>query len=62
MQQRAADDTFAHVALGIIKASGSLGVGAVMNAIAAALFVEAVMVLAKMLSKQQREEGSHRVR
>ena len=28
-----------------------------MNALAVAVFVEAVMVLAKMLSKQQREEG-----
>ena len=28
-----------------------------MNAIAIALFLEAVMVLARMLSKQQREQG-----
>ena len=28
-----------------------------MNAIAVALFLEAVMVLARMLSKQQREQG-----
>ena len=51
------DDTFVTVALEIIKSSGTIGIGSAMNAIAIALFMEAVMVLARMLSKQQREEG-----
>ena len=57
IQQEAAIDTFAHIALEIIRASGPIGIGSAMNAIAVALFLEAVMVLARMLSKQQREQG-----
>ena len=57
IQQEAAIDTFAHIALEIIRASGPIGIGSAMNAIAIALFLEAVMVLARMLSKQQREQG-----
>ena len=57
IQQEAAIDTFAHIALEIIRASGPIGIGSAMNAIAVALFLEAVMVLARMLSEQQRQEG-----
>ena len=57
IQQRAADDTFAHTALEIVQASGPIGIGSAMNAIAVAVFVEAVMVLARMLSEQQRAQG-----
>ena len=57
IQQRAADDTFAHTALEIVQASGPIGIGSAMNAIAIAVFVEAVMVLARMLSEQQRAQG-----
>ena len=57
IQQEAAIDTFAHIALEIIRASGPIGIGSAMNAIAVALFLEAVMVLARMLSRQQREQG-----
>ena len=57
IQQQAVDETFAHTALEIIKASGPIGIGSAMNAIAVAIFVEAIMVLAKMLERQQREEG-----
>ena len=58
IQQEAPIDTFAHIALEIIRASGGpIGIGSAMNAIAVALFLEAVMVLARMLSKQQREQG-----
>ena len=57
IRQHAADDTFPAVAIEIIKASGPIGIGSAMNAIAIALFMEAIMVLARMLSRQQREEG-----
>ena len=57
IRQQTANDTFAVTAIEIIKASGPIGIGSAMNAIAIALFVEAIMVLARMLSKQQREEG-----
>ena len=57
IQQRSADDTFAHTAIEIVEASGPLGIGAAMNAIAVAIFVEAVMVLAKMLERQRWEKG-----
>lgn len=56
MQQQSAD-TFAHTAIEIVEASGPLGVGAAMNAIAVAIFVEAVMVLAKMVERQRWEKG-----
>ena len=58
IQQRTEDDTFATVAIEIIvNAAGPIGIGSAMNAIAVALFMEAVMVLARMLSRQQREQG-----
>lgn len=55
--QQAASADFAHIALEILKASGPIGIGSAMNAIAIAVLVEAIMVLAKMLSEQQRREG-----
>lgn len=57
IQWRDAGDAFAHTTIEIIEASGPLGIGAAMNAVAIAIFVEAIMVLAKMLERQQREEG-----
>ena len=57
IRQQTANDTFAVTAIEIIKASGPIGIGSAMNAIAIALFVEAIMVLARMLSRQQRAEG-----
>ena len=55
--QRAADEIFARTAIEVIKASGPIGVGSAMNALAVAMLVEAVMVLASIINKQQREEG-----
>ena len=55
--QQIAGESVAHTAIKVIEASGPIGIGSAMNALAVAVFVEAVMVLAKMLSKQQREEG-----
>ena len=57
IQQQATGDTFAHTALEIVRSSGPIGIGSAMNAIAVALFVEAVMVLAKMLERQRFEKG-----
>ena len=56
-QQRAADETLARAAVEIIKASGPIGVGSATNALAIAMLVEAVMVLAKIISDMQRKEG-----
>ena len=56
-QQRAADETLARAAVEIIKASGPIGVGSATNALAIAMLVEAVMVLAKIISDMQRREG-----
>ena len=56
VQQQSAD-TFAHTAIEIVEASGPLGVGSAMNAIAVAIFVEAAMVLAKMVERQRWEKG-----
>ena len=47
IQQEAAIDTFAHIALEIIRASGPIGIGSAMNAIAVALFLEAVHGISK---------------
>ncbi len=55
--QQVTGESVAHTAIKVIEASGPIGIGSAMNALAVAVFVEAVMVLAKMLSKQQREEG-----
>ena len=55
--QRAADEAFARAAIEIIKASGPIGIGSATNALAVAMLVEAVMVLASIINKQQREEG-----
>ena len=55
--QQATDAAFADTAFEVIKASGPIGIGSAMNAIAIALLLEATMVLARMLSKQQREQG-----
>ncbi|MCY4580975.1 MAG: hypothetical protein OXD31_18260, partial [Chloroflexi bacterium] len=41
----------------IIRASGPIGIGSAMNAIAIAVSVEAIMVLAKMLERQRWEKG-----
>ena len=57
IQQRDAGDAFAHTAIEVIEASGPLGIGAAMNAVAIAIFVEAVMVLAKMVERQRWEQG-----
>ena len=57
VQQQKADDTFAYAALEIIRASGPIGIGSAMNAIAIAVSVEAIMVLAKMLERQRWEKG-----
>lgn len=57
IRQRAENDTFVHTALEIVEASGPIGIGSAMNALAVAVLVEAIMVLAKMLERQQREEG-----
>ena len=56
-QQRAADEAVVRTVVEIIKASGPIGVGSATNAIAIAMLVEAVMVLARIISKHQREEG-----
>ena len=47
----------ARAALGIVKASGPIGLGSATNALAIAITVEAIMVLAKIISTQQRAEG-----
>ena len=57
IRQRAENDTFGHTALEIVETSGPIGIESAMNALAVAVFVEAIMVLAKMLERQQREEG-----
>ena len=57
IQQQAASETSAHIVLEIVKASGPIGIGSAMNATAVALSVEAFMVLAKILSEQQRQQG-----
>ena len=57
IQQQAASETSAHIVLEIVKASGPIGIGSAMNAIAVALSVEAFMVLAKMLERQRWEKG-----
>ena len=44
-------------AVGIIEASGAIGLGAAANALAIAMIVEGAMVLAKIISMHQREEG-----
>ena len=55
--QSAASADFMYVALEIVKASGPIGIGSAMNAIAIAVLVEAVMVLAKMVERQRWEQG-----
>ena len=55
--QQAQGDSFSEIARDIVRASGPLGGGAAMNALAVALCVEAIMVLASWLRKQQLEEG-----
>ena len=55
--QRAADEMLTRTAIEIIKASGPIGIGTATNALAVATLVEAVMVLASIINKQQREEG-----
>ena len=55
--QQAASADFTHIALEILKASGPIGIGSAMNAIAIAVLVEAVMVLAKMVERQRWEQG-----
>ena len=47
----------AQAALGIVKVSGPIGIGSATNALAIAIVVEASMVLAKIISTHQREEG-----
>ena len=47
----------ARTAVAIVKASGPIGVGSATNALAIAMIVEGVMVLAKIISMHQREEG-----
>ena len=47
----------ARTAVDIIKGSGPIGLGAATNALAIAVTMEAIMVLAKIISMHQREEG-----
>ena len=47
----------AQAAVAIVKASGPIGMGAATNALAIAMIVEGAMVLAKIISMHQREEG-----
>ena len=47
----------ARAAVAIVKASGPIGIGSATNALAVAIIVEATMVLAKIISMHQREEG-----
>ena len=47
-------------AVAIVKASGPIGIGSATNALAVAIIVEATMVLAKIISMHQREEGFRR--
>ena len=47
----------ARAAVTIVKASGPIGIGSATNALAVAIIVEATMVLAKIISMHQREEG-----
>ena len=56
-QQRAADETLARVIVEVIKASGPIGLGSATNAAAIAMLMEAVMVLASIISEQKRKEG-----
>ena len=56
-QQRAADETLARVIVEVIKASGPIGIGSATNAAAIAMLMEAVMVLASIISEQKRKEG-----
>ncbi len=57
--QQPADGTLAmaRTAVSIVKASGPIGIGSATNALAIAMIVEGVMVLAKIISMHQREEG-----
>ena len=55
--QRAADETFVHAAVEVVKACGPIGIGAATNALAIAMIVETVMVLAKIISEHQRAAG-----
>ena len=50
----------ARAAVAIVKASGPIGIGSATNALAVAIIVEATMVLAKIISMHQREEGFRR--
>ena len=59
MQQIASEES-GRIALDILKASGPIGIGSAMNAIAVAVLVEAVMVLAKMVERQRWEQGRAR--
>ena len=56
-QQRAADETLARVIVEVIKSSGPIGIGSATNAAAIAMLMEAVMVLASIISEQKRKEG-----
>ena len=56
-QQRAADETLAREMVEVIKASGPIGIGSATNAAAIAMLMEAVMVLASIISEQKRKEG-----
>ena len=47
----------AQAAVAIVKGSGPIGMGAATNALAIAMIVEGAMVLAKIISMHQREEG-----
>ena len=47
----------AQTAVAIVKASGPIGVGSATNALGIAIIVEGIMVLAKIISMHQREEG-----
>ena len=49
--------TLALAAVNIIAASGPIGLGSATNALAIAITVEAIMVLAKIISMHQREQG-----
>ena len=47
----------ARAAVAIVKASGPVGIGSATNALTIAMIVEGAMVLAKIISMHQREEG-----
>ena len=56
VQQRADAPVFVTL-LEVIRGAGPTGIGAAVNAIVIALFVEAIMVLAQIIKRRQLEQG-----